>query len=429
MLLNEYESGEKYVNLSLRGRRLDGLTESERSFLTRLLYTAVERKITYDYYISSLSARSISDIDTRLKNILRLGLVQLTAMDNIPRYAAVDETVRLCDKPHERSFVNGVLRAAVRAIEGEGLPLPPREKNLARYLSVAYSFPLSLCKRFIRDFGEADAERLLSAFGSVDYTDLTVNPTRSSREALLSELSAMGLSARPSEYSALGVRVFGAFNPMRVPSFASGAFFVQDAASLISAEALGTRAGDTVVDVCSCPGGKSFAAAALSGGGAKIYAFDLHSSKLSLVSEGAERLGFGISVGELDGRGNDASLLGLADRVICDVPCSGLGVLGKKPDIRYRAADTDDSLPDLQYEILCSAARYLRLGGELLYSTCTLSRSENEEVFLRFLSESSDFECCDFSVGGLHSKGGMLTLLPHIHGTDGFFMAKLRRIK
>jgi 16S rRNA (cytosine967-C5)-methyltransferase len=185
---------------------------------------------------------------------------------------------------------------------------------------------------------------------------------------------------------------------------------------------------DLVVDCCSAPGGKSFASAILSGDKAEIHSFDLHESKLSLIESGRDRLGLSsIVVDARDALTPDDQLLFRADKVICDAPCSGLGVLGKKPDLRYKDSSVMTELPPLQYNILTASSKYLKVGGELVYSTCTLNPDENELIVEKFLSENSGFEAVPFTVGNLESKNGMLTLLPHIHGTDGFFIAKIRR--
>ncbi len=423
-LLLEYENGGKYVNLSLSSHKADSLSPSERSFLTVLLYTAVERKITYDYVAASLSARSVDDISPRVRNILRLGLCQIMHMNSVPDFTAVDESVKLAHGKGEKAFVNAVLRAAVR--KKDSLPLPDRSKSVARYLSVFYSFPLKTVKKFISDFGEDETEKMLKSFNIVPPTSLSVNTARISREDFIAELLSKGVQVRAAANSSIGVKIDGSVNPCEIFGFDEGLFFVQDEASAIAAEALGARRTDTVIDVCTCPGGKSFAAYILSGG-AKIYSFDIHESKLSLVSGGAERLGIDLTLGARDARNPDTRLFGTADRVICDVPCSGLGVLAKKPDLRYKDLTEAEALPSLQLSILRASANYLKPGGELVYSTCTLNRAENEDVVGAFLEEKPDFAAVDFSVGDLHSEAGMLTLLPHMHGTDGFFIAKLKR--
>lgn len=425
-LLCKHELEGTYINLSLASHRLDGLEGGERGFLTALLYGTIERKLTYDYYICSLAGRSIDKIDAHTLNILRLGMHQILEIHSVPDFAAVNETVRLGRSKGEKSFVNGLLRALIRARDSGALPMPVREKNVARFLSVKYSFPIWICKHFISIYGEEQAELLLDSFNKHSYTDLTVNTARISREELVNRLRESGAEAEISLRTEHGIRIFGSADPTSLPGFAEGNFFVQDEACLISAEALGARAGERIVDVCACPGGKSFAAAIVAGDGAEVLSLDLHPSKLSLITEGAHRLGLSSVRAEIqDATAPRVELFGTFDRVICDVPCSGLGVLGKKADIRYKDEGTLGELPRLQYEILCQSAGYLKEGGTLVYSTCTLNPLENEEVVRRFLCEHPDMHPIEFSAGGLTSTGGMLTLMPHIHGTDGFFIAKI----
>jgi 16S rRNA (cytosine967-C5)-methyltransferase len=428
-LLTEYEVSGKYVNLSLSSHMADRLTNEERGFLTALLYTTVERKITYDYYIGAISGRSLDKIDPTTLNILRLGMCQIVHIDSVPDHAAVNETVALARNPGEKSFVNGVLRQAAR-LKAEGkLPLPPREKKASRYLSIVYSFPLWLVKHFISLYGEGETEKLLDRFNTARYTDLTVNLTKITKDKLTALLKDEGYEPESFIDSPLTLRLPGSVNPRRLSGFNEGLFFVQDAACAISAEALEIKEGDRVVDVCACPGGKSFAAAILSQTG-EVCSFDIHESKLSLIEDSAKRLGLrNIRVGERDATKPCEDLFGSFDRVICDVPCSGLGVLAKKPDIRHKDNESLQDLPELQYEILSASSNYLKEDGILVYSTCTLNPEENERVVERFLAEHSEFSLVDFSVGDISSVGGMLTLLPHIHGTDGFFIAKIRKEK
>ncbi len=428
-LLDEYELLGKYVNLSLSSHKTDRLSREERGFLTALLYTAVERKLTYDYYISALSKRSTDKIDVHTLNILRLGMCQLLNMDSVPDYVAVNETVKLGRNKGERGFVNGVLRGALRAKGGEGLPMPDRSKNTARYLSVFYSFPVWIVKHFLSLFGEEETVRLLDFYNKPSCTDLTVNRTKIGTEELVKTLEKEGLSVSRSLYSDVSIRLSGAVNPRSLPGFDSGCFFVQDEACAVSISALSPKRGDVIADVCACPGGKSFAAAILADDDCTVYSFDIHESKLSLIEEGAKRLGLSsVHPGVQDATRPREDLFGKVDKVICDVPCSGLGILGKKPDIRYRDKDSVGDLPELQYSILSASAKYLRAGGSLVYSTCTLNPEENERVVERFLTEHEGFRASDFSVGGLKSEGGMLTTLPHIHKMDGFFIAKLTKV-
>ena len=244
-LLLEYESSDKYVNLSLSSHLLDTLSESERGFVTALLYTAVEHKLTYDYYIGAFSGRSPESVTPSARNILRLGMAQLFDMDNIPDFAAVNETVKLAKNPGERSFVNGILRRAVR--ERDSLPIPDRKKNLARYLSVKYSFPQRTVKLFLSLLGEADAERLLISYSSPQPTDLTVNTTRISVEDYRHKLALGGYEAEPHPLSPITLRIKGSVNPRTLPGFSEGEVFVQDAACAAAIAALAPKAGETVM--------------------------------------------------------------------------------------------------------------------------------------------------------------------------------------
>ena len=425
-ILDEYEAGGKFINLALSSHLTDKLSREEKAALTALLYTAVERKLTYDYYICALAGRSESDIDPHTKNILRLGLCQLLDMRSIPDFAAVNETVKLAEGKGERAFVNGILRAAAR--QKDNLPTPKEEKNYRRYLSVKYSFPLSIVKHFDSLYGRENTENLLDFFNNEKYTDITVNTLKISVGEYKKKLEEQGILAEENNLVPSSLRIKDSVNPERLYGFNEGLFFVQDRASAIASAILSAEKGQLVVDTCSAPGGKSFASAILTENKAEIHSFDLHESKLSLIESGKNRLGLScISVGQRDALIPDENLAHRADRVICDAPCSGLGVLGKKPDLRYKDSVVMNELPSLQYDILTASAKYLKIGGELIYSTCTLNPDENENVVLKFLSNNTNFEAIPFHIGGLEANEGVITLLPHVHGTDGFFIAKIRR--
>ena len=424
-LLRAYEENDTYVNLSLNNPLVSSLSEEDRSFVTALVYTVVERRITLDYYISALAGRPTSDISPKALMLLRIGLAQLLYMDGVKSYAAVSETVALARGAGERGFVNGVLRAAERS---DSLPLPPREKNLSRHLSVAYSVPLPIAKHFVKSLGEEGAEALLSAFLTHPPLTVAVNSLRIDRDSYLQMLSAAGIAAEKTAHSPLGVRIPSSVPATRLPGFAEGLFFVQDEASQIAVLALAPTAGAKMIDVCSAPGGKSLLSAVLMQNEGEIRSFDLHESKLPLIRESAARLGLCAIRAEL----RDATCAAQEERgaysfVMCDVPCSGLGVLWKKPDLRYRAMEGREGLPALQAKILAESAKYVAEGGTLVYSTCTLKREENEAIVEAFLSLHPEFSLQPFSVGSLTANGGMLTTYPHIHGTDGFFIAKMKR--
>ena len=429
-LLEGWERDDTYLNLALNSPATASLSSAERGFLTALLYGTVERKITLDYLISRVAARS--ELAPGTRNILRLGFYQLFFMTTVPAHAAVDLTVSLASGRGERGFINGVMRSALRQFASPdgtvSLPFPARERGLARYLSVAYSFPSDLVKHFLDLYGGDETEKLLAAFDSESPLTLAVNTLKTGREELAARFEGAGIRATPTKYSPLGLILYDAPPVSSLPGFAEGLFFVQDEAAQLAAEILDPKPGMTVIDPCAAPGGKSFAAAIKTGDRGKVCAFDLHDSKLPLISDGAARLGLSsISVAARDGLDPDPALFGKCDRVICDVPCSGLGVLGKKPDLRYRALDRASELPALQSALLSASANYLAPGGRLLYSTCTLNPTENRAVVAEFLKDDHAFHLVPFSCGGLDAPAGDLTLVPHIHGTDGFYYALIEK--
>ncbi len=421
-LLRSYEEERRYVNLLLSSPKVKALSPEELSSVTALLYTVVEKKLFYDYLISALSGRSLSDVDPYVRDVLRLGLCQILDMKSIPHFAAVNETVKLARHGGEAGFINAVLRRAAK--DRDNLPLPNRGKDIYRYLSIVYSIPKNTVKFFASVFGMEECEVILSAFEKESKLSLTVNEKKTDRKTLLSKLDSFG--AKVSLYTDNGIIIESSISPKSLPGFAEGEFFVQDEASRIAAYAIGIKRGDRVIDVCAAPGGKTLAAA--SAGAGEVFSFDLHESKLSLIVDSAMRLGFdNIKVSAVDATLGDESLFDTADAVICDVPCSGLGVFGKKPDIRYKDISALDELPPLQYDILCKSAAYLKPGGTVVYSTCTLNPAENEGVTDKFIKEHPEFFYEEFTLEKAKFSGAKLTLLPHKHGTDGFYIAKIRR--
>jgi len=401
----------------------ESLSGKDRSLFCVLVYGVIEKKITLDYLIDALSNIPNQDIEPSTRNLLRMGLYQLRFLDRVPDHAAVSETVALAPR-RSRGFVNAILRSYTR--QKDTLTLPKKEGGASRYLSVAYSYPEALCDKLTREFGTEKTEEILAAFNRVPALTLRTNTLKMSRDALLASLRAQGIDASPTEYSPNGIRIEGA--SLFEIGLDNGLFFVQDEASQIASLALGAKPVDTVYDICACPGSKSFGAALDMENKGKIISFDIHENKLSLVKKSAERLGITIlKTKARDGRDFDESLFESADRVICDVPCSGFGVMAKKPEIRYKELSSCETLPKIQYDILNNACRYVKKGGTLVYSTCTIFKEENEDNVRRFLAEHPDFSPVPFEAGALSAENGMLTLLPSDHGTDGFFIAKLRK--
>lgn len=423
-LLLAAEKNGTYANLALRDERLASLSPKERASLTALFYGVSERRLTLDYYIGLLCKRQAADLTASTRALLRMGLYQILYMDGIKPHAAVNETVSLSRDKGERGFVNAVLRKALA--EPSFLAPPAADRDLVRHLSILYSMPRHIVKRFLALLSQEDCRALLAAFNTRPPLCLRVNTQKTTREELLAHLAKDGYTPEADPFSPFGIRLFGAASPTALYGFSEGLFFVQDTASQLSSLALSPAPFSRVLDVCACPGGKSFGAALLMKDTGTVEAFDIHESKLPLIEKGALRLG----LSSVKAACHDATepFSGEYDAIICDVPCSGLGVLAKKPDLRYREEEGIKELPALQGAILSSAAAALRVGGTLVYSTCTLLREENEAVFSAFLESHPGYTFEEFTVGPLSSQNGMLTLYPHIHGSDGFFMAKMRRL-
>ena len=326
----------------------------------------------------------------------------------------MNETVALASR-RTAGFVNAVLRAVIRG--GKALPLPP-EEPFAAWLAVRYSVAPALAERLLSDLGREKAVAFLGALETPPPLTLRVNTLRTTREELLAALQTAGLDARPAPASRSGILLPGGAAVRELPGFDAGLFFVQDEASQLAVEALDARPGMRVLDVCACPGSKSFGLAMEMENTGSLLACDLHRSKLSLVERGAQRLGIGIlSVLERDARTALPGWEAGADRVLCDVPCSGFGVLGKKPELRGKDPAESAGLPEIQLAILSRSATLVRPGGRLVYSTCTVLPAENGQNVARFLAGRSDFRLC-----------AERTLFPDTDGTDGFYFAALERI-
>ena len=422
-LLRDAADGERYVSLTLSAA-LENMEcdERDRALLTTLVYGVTERRVTLDYYIEKLSDRPIEKIGARLLMILRLGLYQLIFLDRIPPHAAVSETVRLGKSQGERAFLNGIMRGYLRKKDEIELPSEKYEN-----LSVKYSFPKEIVELLFDNLGDK-AEDALCALSKNPPMTICVNTLNISVDDALEKLTLAGLNAKKCKISPRGIRLYGNVSYDRLCEVLSdGSFFVQDEASQIAISLLEPKKGSILADACACPGSKSFHAALFMENVGEIHCFDLHESKLPLIENGAERLGIDIiTASARDSREPCEALVGKCDYVICDVPCSGLGVMAKKPEIRYHDANLCKELAPLGYDILCASANYLKKGGRMLYSTCTLTKEENEKNFYRFLSEHTDFGFVDFSLGDVKSERGCVTLLPNGEH-DGFFIGLLTK--
>ena len=452
--LLEVEKG-KYGNIAVDTvlKRTD-MSEPDRHLYTALVYGVTERKTTLEFLLGKFSSRPLDQLDGTVRLALCMGLYQLIYLDRVPDHAALDETVSLVSRKVS-GFVNAVLRSYLRfeaalpkASDGSRAPRESKLTTPAEWvsrfpelgeddltaLSVCYGVPVSLCETFVEALGYERAASALAGFCEKPPMTVRVNTQKTTPEQLTAELTAAGLTLLPSLYAPTALRVpEGAITATE--AFQRGDFFVQDEASQLCVAALDARPDHIVADTCACPGSKSFGIALTMENRGEVHSFDLHKSKLSLIESGAQRLGLSIvTATERDARKPDPDLLGRCDRVLCDVPCSGLGVIAKKPEIRHKDLTESARLPAIQAAILEASAGYLKPGGVLVYSTCTVLPAENGDVVTAFLAAHPEFEPFDFTfpardetVRDIVSEGGMVTLLPDENRTDGFFIARLRR--
>lgn len=406
--------------------RKAGLDSRDAGLATRLTFGVLQNQILLDWHLARLSSTPVEKLEPAIRNVLRLGIYQLGFMDKIPPHAAVNEAVSMA-KTHSRNpkaaaLVNAVLRAFERE-QTDGTPEPEE-------LWIRYSHPKWLVEEFSRAVPEGELKALLAANNGQPPTQAQVNPLRTTVEELTKELEGEGIGVTVHPWLPNCLELEGSGNLEGLSAFREGRFYIQDAAAKLSVLAAGLTPGMRVLDVCGAPGGKSFASVIEMKDQGEIISCDLHAHKIKLISSGAKRLGFtSITAMERDGRVFDADWEGAFDLVIVDAPCSGLGVIRKKPDIRYKDPVPLEGLPKIQQGILSNASRYVRPGGVLLYATCTLLPRENEEVVKAFLATNDYFRpetfCLPGPVGRVET--GMVTLWPHQHNTDGFFIAKLRK--
>lgn len=422
-----------YSNIVLnQALKKAGLSAKDAGFVSALFYGVLERRMTLDYRIQQYSKIPLKKISPDVLEILRLAFFQLCYMDKVPPSAAVNEAValaRLRRQEKAAGFINAVLRSFVRA--GLNAPLP--EGDSRRALSIRYSCPEWIIALWQNAYGQQTAKKLLEQLAGRPPLTIRVNNLKSSAEELSRELEGRGLPAKAANIEgALELKDTGSIEANA--AFREGKFHVQDLASQICCLALGPRPGERVIDVCSAPGGKAFTIAERMENQGELLAFDLYEAKVNLIRDGARRLGITILKANVRDAANPETELPPADRVLCDVPCSGLGILRRKPEIRYKNSKSLDSLPDLQYRILRSSARLCKPQGVLLYSTCTLNPAENGRVADRFLREHPDFAPLPLLlpqqlIRNSFEPEHQLTLMPHLHGTDGFFLSAFKRLR
>ncbi|ETT49431.1 sun protein [Paenibacillus sp. FSL H8-237] len=414
------------------------LSREDAGLVTELVYGSISRMNTLDYVLEGFVSKGIAKLQPWVRNLLRFSLYQIMYLDRIPSHAAVNEAVNIAKKKGHQGIsgmVNGVLRSVLRAGD---LPVLPEGLSQAQRISILYSHPLWLVERWITEYGVDTAEAICASNNEPPAVSVRVNTTMISREALLNQMIEQGLQASASEVSPYGIVVKGGGNLALTSWYRDGYLSVQDESSMLVAEAVAPEPGMRVLDCCAAPGGKTAHMGELMKDEGSIYANDLHLHKAKLISDQAERLGLDcVSTGSADALELEQTLEHQSfDRILLDAPCSGLGVIRRKPDLKWRKQPEDvASVASLQRELLQSVSKLLKPGGILVYSTCTTEQAENSEVVADFLKQNPDFTAVTFASplwdrleGTALAEGDGIQLLPHHYGSDGFYISKLQRV-
>ncbi len=412
------------------------LEKQERSFITRLSEGTIENCIYIDYVINLFSNTKVKKMKPLIRNLLRISVYQILFMNSVPDSAACNEAVKIAIKRGFgplKGFVNGVLRNIAR--EKEKIALPNASEDLVKALSVQYSMPEWLVEKFIIELGAEEASLLLKAFMMHDKkVCVRCNTHNATVEEIINMLEAEGIKVTRSDNYSKAIYIEDFDYLEKVQAFEEGYIQVQDMSSMLVACIASPKKDDLIMDICAAPGGKSIHMADLTKNGARIIARDVSEGKVSLIEENIERTGFDCIEAEVwDGTVPDERYVKKADVVVADVPCSGLGVIAKKPDIKYHV--TKEGLLELiklQREIIDTAVTYVKPGGRLVYSTCTINKGENEEN-VKYILDNFDFEPVDISsllpktIRSDNTKNGYVNILPDKGHNDGFFIAAFKR--
>lgn len=433
------EREEAYSHLIIKDvlAKYDYLTGQEKAFIKRLFEGTLEREIQLDYLLDQVSSLPVRKMKPLIRNLLRMSAYQILYMESVPDAAAANEAVKLAAKRkfyNLKGFVNGVLRKL--SSEKDALPMPSEQEEPDRFLSVTYSMPEWIVRHFRNQYSHEKVKQILEGLLAVRPVTIrfAAGLSGTEKEKLLADLNRRGVTVRQHPYVKQAYYLEGCENIASLPGFFEGAFTVQDASSMLAVAAAGIRQGDRVLDVCAAPGGKTMLAAECAGKEGRVEARDVSAQKTALLEENLRRMQISnVQVKVFNATVPDAEAKESADVVLADVPCTGLGVMGKKRDIKYR--QREEALTDitvLQKEIVRQAASYVKPGGVFLYSTCTINRAENEEMTAWIRDEFGlVLQPLTDVLSGIPecetAEKGYIQLLPGIHDTDGFFFAKFRK--
>ncbi len=431
-VLVDIESNNNYSNISINKhfKNID-ISNNERGLATEIIYGVVEKKIYLDYIIDKLSKIKVQKLSNYVKIFLRMGIYQIVFLD-ISDYASVNETVNLAKKYDKKSsgFVNAILRNLIRN-KDEILKIDAENENM--YYSIKYSYSPWMIKTFIKDFGKEFTEDLLEANNEKPNLYIRVNTLKITREELMKELDKIGIKSYKVNDIEEALRVENLKNIENNDLFKKGFFTIQDISSMIVGKVMNPNKNSRVLDLCSAPGGKTTHIATLMENTGEVVSRDIFDHKLKLIKNSVDRLGLtNVKIEKSDASVIDKNIIENFDYVLCDVPCSGLGIIKRKPEIKYKSKEEIKDLPKLQYDILENASKYLKIGGVLIYSTCTILDSENISNVYKFLENNKNFELSkinEVNVDLENQENGYLKIYPNIHNMDGFFIAKLKKVR
>ncbi len=420
-ILYEVDVNKAYTNAQL-GKFLasSDIDSRDRALLFELVSGTLKNRIKIDYIISQFSKLKLKKISPWVINILRLGIYQIIFLDKIPNSAACNESTNLAKRYANKGsvgFVNGVLRNVCREINN--ISFPDKDKNLIEYYSIEYSFPKWIVEKLISDFGEERASLFMRESNKPHGTYVRVNSLKTDCESILKVFADLGFKAYVSNFAKNIIYVLSGVDLTNLDEYKEGLYSLQNASSKRAVDILNPQKGDIVFDLCAAPGGKSCACAEMMGNEGEIYSFDIHQHKLELINNSAKRLGINIiKTGLADSQVLNESLFNKADKIIADVPCSGIGTIHKKPDIKWTRSEEDiKSLRKIQLNTLDCASKYVKCGGEILYSTCTVFKEENSENINKFLNKNKNFE-----------KVYEEQILTGEKGETGFYICKIKKV-
>lgn len=437
--LMEITEEEQYCHIVLRDvlTKYQYLEKRDRAFISRVVEGTMENMIQIDYILEQFSTVKVQNMKPVIRNILRMSVYQMQYMDGVPHSAVVNEAVKLTQKKGFytlKGFVNGVLRAADRGM-GE-VSFPDAERTPRRYLSVRYSMPEWILQKWLAQFEFEVVEKICRGLWQESRTCIRCNLSRAPKETIIEKLRAQNITVKEVPYLPYALEISDYNYLQAITAFKEGLFQVQDVSSMLVAEVAAPKWGDYCIDVCAAPGGKSLHLSDKLNGSGYVEARDLTDIKVSLMQENLERTRrINMTAVRQDATVFDGASVEKADILLADLPCSGLGVIGRKPDIKYKMTEAkQQELVKLQRKILDTVWSYVKVGGTLIYSTCTIGADENQYNVKWFLEnypfklETIDPYLCD-ALKSRTTKAGYLQLLPGVHGTDGFFLARFKRVK